>query len=184
MSNYSVYFGGSRHLRPGAHIVRDVVQAVIRSGCAVQVGCQVGADAQVISAALGQNAAHRLSVFSVCHDLNRAPSHVQSAAWRGAQVVLGAGGPETIPAPARLLRRSIAAFQGCGQAVFFFPGPGSLAVARECIKSGLPVFAFSEALPAAVPEIPGTWQPVESSSYYAVFSVQCWAWQPAQKSLF
>jgi hypothetical protein len=74
--------------------------------------------------------------------------------------------------------RSMAAFQGCSCAVFFFPGAGSLAVAREALKSSLPVFAFGS-LPARVPSSAGQWV---AASFHGF---ACWQWQaPTQPALF
>ena len=55
--------------------------------------------------------------------------------------------------------------------IFFVPGSGSLAVARECVKSGLPVFAFQPVAPAPIPSTSGAW--IVSS--FAGFV--CWQWQ-------
>jgi hypothetical protein len=80
---------------------------------------------------------------------------------------------------ARYLLRSKAAFAGCSAAVFFAPGAGSLAVAREAVKAGIPVFAFwvQAYPPAPIPSTPGQW--VRSS--FAGFG--CWQFQPAQAGL-
>lgn len=176
----AVYFGGSRHLEP-THPVHAVAQAVarsvIRSGVPIHVGCQRGADQAVIWASLF--APSYLFVFAVAPTLAEAPAVIERAHHAGAAVTLSAGG-ESAPIKARYLRRSIAAFQGCSQALFFQPGPGSLAVAREAIKAGLPVFAFSTVEPEPIPHTAGTWQPVDYKSYYAAFcnqSVQAYVWQ-------
>jgi len=103
---------------------------------------------------------------------------VQWAETAGAQITLAAGG-QSAPIHARYLLRSIRAFQGCAAAVFFSPGAGSLAVAREATRAGLPVFAFQSTQPAPVPSCAGHWSP----SSFAGFS--CWQWvAPAQLSLF
>jgi hypothetical protein len=174
----SVYFGGSRNL-PQSKLVPQVVQAVISSGSSVHVGCQFGADEQV---ALFAAFRHCLSlvVFAVSPVLAQAPAHVQRCARAGAQVVLAAGGSAQVPVKARYLLRSKAAFAGCSAAVFFAPGSGSLAVAREAVKSGIPVFAFwvQAYPPASIPSTPGQW--VRSS--FAGFG--CWQFQPGQSGLF
>ena len=179
----SVYFGGSRSLPSQCSpFVGLVVQSVISSGASVHVGCQFGADQQVAMSAAFH---HFLSlvVFAVAPSLQAAPAHVQRCARAGGRVVLSSGG-SSAPMPARYLLRSIAAFQGCSQAVFFAPGPGSLAVARECVQSGIPVFAFScsehpmQEPPAPIPSQAGQWV----ASSFSGFS--CWQWQPAQLSLF
>lgn len=177
----AVYFGGSRHLVSPSPIIGQVVSRVIGRGGCVHVGCQRGADQQVSQVAAAWQSlliSSSLVVFAVAPSLAVAPAHVQSASARGARVVLGAGG-SSAPMPARYLLRSIAAFQGCSQAVFFQPGPGSLAVARECVKSGVSVFAFGS-YPAQVPSCVGFW--VESSFQ----GFPCWQWQAtaSQPGLF
>lgn len=173
MSSSAVYFGGSRHLGR-AYIVQQVVRAVIQSGCSVHVGCQSGADQQVVQEAI--SAPSSLVVFAV-QSLGGAPKHVRRAARAGAQVIQQAGGGQEVPINARYLLRSVAAFKGCEQAVFFEPGPGSLAVARECVKSGIPVFAIGKK-PQAIPSQAGQWQPAQ------FFGFPCWQFQPAQIGLF
>ena len=169
----AVYFGGSRHWSLSLGSIPQVVQAVNASGQSVHVGCQLGADAHVVQCALPSS----LVVFAVAPLWSLAPAHVVKAFSFGARVVLGAGG-SVAPMPARYLLRSIAAFQGCESAVFFSPGAGSLAVARECIKSGLPVFAFGEQ-PARVPSVAGQWV----DAWFLGFN--CWQWSaPKQESLF
>jgi len=168
----SIYFGGSRSL-PSSPIVGQVVQAVQAAGQSVHVGCQFGADQQVISHIASFLSPSSLIVFAVAPTPATSPHHVQFAAYAGARVVFSAGG-QSAPMPARYLLRSIAAFQGCSQAVFFSPGPGSLAVAREAVKAGIPVFAFGtprSGSPAPVPSSVGFW--VESSFQ----SFPCWQWQ-------
>lgn len=174
----AVYFGGSRNNQVFQNLPQ-VVAAVIQSGQAVHVGCQFGADQQVIRVAGVQQARQSSSflfVFAVAPSLGSSPAHVQWSVTAGAQVVCAAGG-QSAPEPARYLLRSIAAFQGCSQAVFFQPGNGSLAVARECLKKGLQVFAFGSK-PAPIPSQAGQW--VQSS--FMGFS--CWQWSKAQLSLF
>ena len=173
----SVYFGGSRHLTH-TPTIKAVVQAVINSGCAVHVGCQWGADAQIIRA--GMFSPSFLVVFAVATPA-ALPPHVAAAASAGAQVIAQAGGTNT-PMKARYLLRSKAALNGCVQAVFFHPGPGSLAVARECVQK-MPVFAFAPEAPRPIPSAAGCWQPVESVSYYAAFGAVCWRWQSSQHGI-
>ena len=182
----SVYFGGSRHLGTSV-LVAQVTKAVLAQGFRVHVGCQFGADAQVIYSAL-TIAPRKLSVFAVAPSEETAPPHVQVAASQVASVTFSAGGTSA-PIPARYLLRSIAAFQGCSHAVFFAPGSGSLAVAREFLKyhqskkihpvNGIPIFAFQPTAPALIPSVSGHWV----ASSFAGFS--CWQWvAPAQLSLF
>jgi hypothetical protein len=177
----SIYFGGSRSqsITQENHIA--VCRAVANSGQSVHVGCQFGVDQSIVSY-FGMFAPSSLVVFAVAPNKATAPKHIQQIAgnfgrYAGIQVIFSAGGTSA-PIPARYLLRSIAAFQGCSQAVFFEPGPGSLAVARECVKSGLPVFAFSEQAPAPIPSQSGQWV----ASSFMGFS--CWAWSSNQLSLF
>jgi hypothetical protein len=173
----SVYFGGSRSL-PVTPIIAQVISAVVAAGHHVHAGCQFGADAQVITAFLHTTApCSQLHLFAVSHI---APQWFGCPASLGAHVTLSAGGTAA-PMPARYLLRSIAAFQGCSQAVFFSPGAGSLAVARECVKSGLPVFAFQQTQPAPIPSCKGVW----CITWFHGF--QCWGWgtlpEPKEKQL-
>ena len=173
----SVYFGGSRHWRKiKKSLISQVVSSVISTGQAVRVGCQFGADQAVANSATPSS----LVVFAVAPILAQAPQHVQQAAARGARVVLGAGG-QSAPMPARYLLRSIAAFQGCSVAVFFSPGHGSLAVAREAVSHGLQVFAFGDQ-PAPIPSQAGAW--VFDFLVIGSQAFPCWSWSPAQLSLF
>lgn len=169
----SIYFGGSRHQKNiNYQQVRSVVHMAATLGYSAHVGCQFGADQAVISAGQSFLPVH---VFVVAPKAS-APAHVLNAVV--ASVTYSAGG-STAPDHARYLLRSIAAFQGCSQAVFFNPGTGSLAVARECVRSGLSVFAFQQEPPARVPSVSGQWV---ASSF---FGFQCWQWSaPKQISLF
>jgi hypothetical protein len=171
----SVYFGGSRNL-PQSPLVGQVVSAVIASGASIHVGCQSGADQQVVEVAVPQSS---LFVFAVAPVLSSCPWHVRVANGLGARVRVAAGGGLSVPIKARYLLRSKAAFAGCSAAVFFAPGAGSLAVAREAVKAGIPVFAFwvQAYPPAPIPSTPGQW--VHSS--FAGFG--CWQFQPAQAGL-
>jgi hypothetical protein len=186
--SHSVYFGGSRVLPPSATL-RAVARAVVHSGCVVHVGCSVGADAQVVEALSGQSSLVVFAIFGAggagACPLS-AVHGVASHAVKGGAVHWWAGGPASIPLPGRLIRRSLAALDGCGQAVFFEPGPGSLAVASHAIKSGVPVFAFSAFAPASPRGCAGAWQPIAPESYYAAFGWPCWVWQPeaVQPGLF
>lgn len=171
----SVYFGGSRHLPARYPNLWQIVRACIEAEHYIHVGCQHGADEQVAWAALLGGGESSLVVFAVAPSWQSAPEHVKAAAQGEAAVVWSAGG-SSAPMHARFLLRSIAAFQGCSQAVFFAPGPGSLAVARECVSQGLPVFAFGE-LPAPIPSHAGQWVP----SQFMGFS--CWSWSSAQLAL-
>lgn len=179
MKTNHIYFGGSRHpqnINPS--LIAAVVAAVVAHGEIVHVGCQFGADQAVIQTVINCLYPSRLSIFLVAAHHSQAPSHTMSAAAKGAKVTFSAG-TQAAHIPARYLLRSIAAFQGCDQAVFFSPGSGSLAVARECVRAGLPVVAFQATPPARVPSVSGQWV----ASSFVGFS--CWAWSaPVQISLF
>jgi hypothetical protein len=169
----AVYFGGSRSLPAGSPVsvvLKQVVSAVVASSQVVHVGCQQGADQQVVSAC----PASSLVVFAVSGAWG-APLHVHAAAVAGAKVIYSAGG-SVAPMPARFLLRSLAAALGCSAAVFFSPGSGSLAVASRLVGQ-MPVFAFGSC-PAGIPRQAGTWV----SSSFMGFS--CWQWQVAQSSMF
>ena len=167
----SVYFGGSRSLAPSP-LLAQVVQAVQAAGHYIHVGCQFGADQQVIQSA----GLSSLVIFAVSPFLSSCAEHIRTACHLGARVVVGAGG-SSAPIKARFLLRSIAAFQGCSQAVFFSPGPGSLAVAREAVKSGLPVFVIGwQSIPQPIPSSLGYWV---ASSF---MGFPAWRWLSAQLS--
>lgn len=184
-----IYFGGSRHLSPTSPthaLIAPVVRAVLASGCSIHVGCQAGADQTVLINAL--RAPSALSVFAVAPTLATAPAFVERAYHAGANVTLSAGGT-TAPEKARYLLRSKAAFFGCAQALFFQPGAGSLAVAREARRANLPIFAFNTGgEPAPIPSTAGAWKPVEMHSYFHPFNTQytqVYTWHaPTQAQLF
>lgn len=176
-TNQSFYFGGSRHpqnINPSQ--IAAVVAAVVAAGSPVHVGCQFGADQAILQniAPASHNrvfAVHPLHVYPFNH-------HIPAAYRAGHHIAFQAGG-FSAPMPARYLLRSIAAFQGCATAVFFSPGSGSLAVARECVRAGLPVFAFQATRPASIPSVSGHWV----GSSFAGF--ECWSWvAPVQPALF
>jgi len=174
-----IYFGGSRHsqnINPSQ--IAQVVGAVVAAGHSVHVGCQFGADHAVIQN-IPPKSHHRIFAVHACGSAHYPlfKHHISKAYQAGHHVIFCAGGTSA-PLQARFLLRSIAAFQGCAAAVFFSPGAGSLAVARECVRSGLPVFAFSPAMPAAVPSVSGSWV---ASSF---LGFACWQWvAPIQLSL-
>lgn len=182
-----VLLGGSRSLGPSP-LVGAVVRAVLASGSAVRVGCAVGADAAVVRAALGvPGGASSLVVFAAFSASlagawsGSAVAAVSGAARVGASVSWLAGGSLSLPLRARLIRRSRAALAGCSAAVFFLSSPsspGSLAVAGFAVAAGQPVFAFCPSVPSAPRGCAGRWV---SSSF---LGFACWAWSPAQASLF
>lgn len=163
----SIYIGGSRHQNITQENHLSVLRAIIESGESVHVGCQSGVDQSVVSY-FGLFAPSSLVVFAVAPNSAKAPRHIQQVP-RAVRVVYSAGGTSA-PIKARYLLRSITAFQGCESAVFFNPGPGSLAVAREAVRAGLRVFAFSDQAPAPVPSCHGLW----CMAFFQSF--QCWAW--------
>lgn len=185
MQKPSVYIGGTRSLEPSHpaySVLRSFSRAVVQSGCLIHVGCQQGADQAVIWSNI--HTPSFLVVFAVAHTLEQTPPVLERAFHAGASLTLSAGNTsQTITnIKARFLLRSKAAFAGCGQAVFFQPGAGSLAVARECAKAKIPVFAFATVAPLPIPSTAGQWQPVGLHSYYAPFqnqAVQCWQFQPS-----
>lgn len=184
-----IYFGGSRHpqnINPSQ--IAQVVGAVVAAGHSVHVGCQFGADHAVIQN-IPPKSQHRIFAVHACGSAHYPlfKHHISKAYQAGHHVIFCAGGTSA-PLQARFLLRSIAAFQGCSHAVFFSPGAGSLAVAREFIAhflkrgvhpcNGIPLFAFSPAMPAAVPSVSGSWV---ASSF---FGFACWQWvAPVQLSL-
>lgn len=174
----SIYFGGSRSQSISQESHLAVLRAVALSGQSVHVGCQLGADQSIVNY-FSFFAPSSLVVFAVAPEPKQAPVHIAKIAYwqKSIKIVFSAGGTSA-PIKARYLLRSIAAFQGCSQAVFFDPGPGSLAVAREAVAQGLQVFAFQQELPAPIPSTAGSWV----ASSFMGFS--CWQWSAAQLSLF
>lgn len=197
----SIYLGGSRHLSD-LPIVGQFTSAIRAAGFAVHVGCQFGADAAVINSCVqvvpfshksqipARVPSSSLVVFAVAPNSAEAPPHVWQAEQAGYTVHYSAGGTSA-PIPARYLLRSIAAFQSCSAAVFFQPGPGSLAVAREAVRAGLPVFVISPRLlpfkpaipPSLIPSVSGHW--VRSLFFAGSVPFLCWQWVgPSQPVLF
>ena len=152
MSSFSspVYVGGSRHLSAGNPAAAALVQfcaGLARGGTRFHVGCASGADALALSIIPTK----QVTVFAQFSQsgqgaISASNFHgVRRVGWFGARVVWQAGGSvDTVPVKARLIQRSIAAFAGCGVAVFFAPGAGSLSVARHALAAGLPVLIWSQ----------------------------------------
>lgn len=169
----SVYFGGSRHLgNAPSSLIQSVVRAVVASGQGVHVGCQRGADAQVLYSCSPSS----LVVFAVAPSVSVSPAWVQLAYAQGSPVHFSAGG-SSAPVKARFLLRSLAGLQGCSAAVFFSPGAGSLAVAAHAVQAGIPVFAFGSSI-AIPPGCAGVWVPAQFQGF------SCWQFKPAQLSFF
>ena len=175
-----IHFGGSRSLAK-SFVLAQVVAATQAEGKVIRVGCAIGADQQVISAAMLQPGL--LSVFCAFARsgsgawAGSAVEAVRQAEAAGAQVEYLAGGPLEVPLVGRLMGRSRAAVAGCAASVFFLSSPssrGSLAVAGMAAAWRTPVFAFCSEVPQSPRAMVGRWLP----SSFAKFP--CWRWQPAQ----
>ena len=181
-----IHFGGSRSL-PHGRLVHQVVSAALAAGHSARVGCAIGADAQVIRAALNYDPS-RLSVFAAFASdgsgswTGSAVFDVFSAMETVADVQFLAGGPLSVPLVGRLMARSRVALSGCSACVFFLSAPsspGSLAVAATAVHFQIPVFAFcSPGHPNAPRGCSGLWV----AGSFCSFS--CWRWQPAQSKFF
>lgn len=180
-----IHFGGSRALAQNHFPLAQVVAATQAEGHIIRVGCAIGADQQVISAAISQP--HLLSVFTAFARsgsgawAGSAVEAVRLAAAAGATVYYLAGGALTIPLVGRLMGRSRVAVAGCTASVFFLSSPssrGSLAVAAIAAKVHQPVFSFCADVPQAPRACEGRWLP----SKFAGF--ECWRWQPVQHNFF
>jgi len=108
---------GSRHLPPGAsYAIANRVAELLASGHDIVTGCALGTDSAAIGAALGLNRPHQLTVMAAFGRRGTgaipgcsSPAAVAAAAAAGANVQYWTGGrPPTIPARARLARRSLA----------------------------------------------------------------------------
>jgi hypothetical protein len=132
---------GSRDLAPGAANIASVVSVLVDDGADLVTGCAMGADAQVIRAALAQGAPGAMALSVLAAHGPVAPSSRYSApgAWSGSAVAdvaaaqrLGAavtwwagGGPD-VALRARLARRSLAtvrlvASSSCGSQLIAWP---------------------------------------------------------------
>ena len=176
-----IHFGGSRSLAQNQFPLAQVIARVQADGQVVRVGCAIGADRQVIQAAIRQPAL--LSVFAAFSRsgsgawAGSAVEAVRQAAAAGATVQYLAGGDLTIPMVGRLMGRSRAALTGCVASVFFLSSPssrGSLAVAGIAASWRQPIFAFCSEVPLSPRAMVGRW----FASRFADFP--CWRWQPAQ----
>ena len=175
-----VYTGGNRHLTT-SHPVRDSISLFCRhiERVPVHVGCQVGADQYIVDSMCVYYPA-LLHVFAIEENANLSRldylhNKITVCHTPGA------------PIKAQFINRSIQAFTGCSQAIFFQPGKGSLAVAREFIKRMKnPVFAIATEEPPTIPSQAGTWSPVRNSWYeqFNTAQVCAYVWQPTQKTLF
>ena len=182
------HFGGSRHL-PYTPLIDQVVTASLAAGYSLHVGCAIGADAQVIQAALIKNAS-RLHVFAAFTEKGygawtcSATAAVDAAFLYGARVSYLPHVDLSIPLAGRLIRRSITALTGCNASVFFLATKdsyGSLAVAAEAVRRDLPVFAFCVGFwghPLPPRGCRGRW--ILSS----FMGSSAWRWKPAQSKFF
>ena len=175
-----IYLGGSRSLPPSAAgLIGSVVGAALQAGHWLAVGCSAGADQAVIQAVIRSSSFSHLRIQAAFAASGAgswsgsAVSAVRQFAAAGGSVSWLAGGALSVPLAGRLIRRSLAGLAGCSAAVFFSPGPGSLAVAGAAVKRGVPVFAFSPSAPSAPRGCPGAW--VQSS----FLGFACWSFQPA-----
>lgn len=192
-----VCVAGSRDLSAAwGSRVAAVVQSLLGSGRGVVVGCAAGADALALQAALafpGASAAS-LAVFA-------AGGPDGSGFWAGSAFPLvaraagmapgcvrwWAGGPASLPLPARLVGRAAAAVNlavasGAGAGFVAFvtsPGSrGSCRAARLAARLGLPVVVFPCGFPPAqLPSLAGgRWVPLAAVGAWA--GAWRWAAQP------
>ena len=164
-----------------APLVATWVSAAVAQDLGIVTGCATGADAQTISAALGQDFGASLHVFAAFGPggsaawSGSAVEAVKKAAQSYASVNWWSGGSWRVPLVARLMSRSMAAVRTASACVFFAPGPGSLKVAAYAIGRGLPVYAVQSSAPAAPRNCAGSWV----ATMY--LGLPCWCWSPAQK---
>jgi len=145
-ANTPAYVGGSRSLvasSPAGRAVAQFSQAVTATNL-LHVGCATGGDKIAIQNA-HQTALKIFAQFAPSGQgaiSSSATNTVKNAALCRVPVQFLAGGALSVPVRVRLIKRSIAAFSGCGVAVFFAPGAGSLSVARHALKAGIPVLVW------------------------------------------
>jgi hypothetical protein len=171
--NGCLVIAGSRSLSGSgpASKVERAIRFAKKRGLVVFTGCARGADELAASAALAVGVGVR--VFCA------------GGAWRGgspagAALVVWAGGPVTVPAPARLARRTAACLEaagskGCaGVFVFFAAAPaagGSLLTCRLAVALGLPLVVWGLHEGALPPLGLGEWNPAGSWPGF-------WRWSP------
>jgi hypothetical protein len=185
-----VAVAGSRSAPPAVLSAAGAAGAALAAaGFRVAVGCAVGVDAAVLSAAPGPS----LSVFAAFGPVSP-PGRVAPGAWSGSAVTAVAralragaavswwsGGGPSVSLRARLGART-AAVVGAGSAgaLAFFgspaSSPGSLLFCRLAAARGLPLFCFS---PTGAPPMvgAGAWRPLAGA-------LSWFAWVPGQGSLF
>lgn len=141
-SNSSVLVGGSRslvHSSPAGQACVQFTGSLLNSGFVLHAGCATGADQISFQSAAFGSCVHVFAAFAQSGAGSFPGSAVQAVQLCGHPVSWLAGGPLSIPLVARLMARSVAALVGCGAAVFFQPGIGSLKVARHALRQGIPV---------------------------------------------
>lgn len=176
-----VLVGGSRSLVAGSPAwvaCQAFVSSLGSVGHVVHVGCAAGADRAALQSAyqarlfvaFAPNGAGSFSGSNV--------AGVQVCAPRCLSVSWLAGGSLAVPLVARLMARSLAALQGCGAAVFFQPGPGSLKVGRAALRQSIPVLVCQAGMSSA-PVLP------VAPSVVQWLGCSFWLYQPAtQAALF
>ena len=193
-----VALAGSRVLPPAlAPVVPLVVGALLACGCSVAVGCCVGADLAVVSAALSalrlrRLSASRLRVFAAFGSsgagalASSAVAAVGAAAEAGCPVSWWAGGSSRVPPRARLARRSAAVVSASSALVLFVgvsSSAGSFLAARRAVSAGLPVLVFSSfGRPPLLPSVVGRWLPCPCLLGVAP-GVSAWRWSSAARLL-
>lgn len=215
LSPVVVGFSGSRSLSVGClPLVGRVVRGAIAAGLAPAVGCCVGADSLVLSAALVGGFAARLSVLAAFGPSgagalsSSAVSLVESCAAAGAAVSWWCGGGASVPVSGRLASRSLALVRFCagsaglaGGAPFVSfvaaPCPAGLAPCRRPFSgSGSGSWATAAAAAwagcalsvfwcgAGAPVLP-VWPGGAWSPVASGWLAGAWAWSPVvQPSLF
>lgn len=181
-----------------APLVSSVCSSLVASGASLSVGCAVGCDSLVLSAAVsGAFPVSAVRCFAAFSASGRgvlgtsAWSAVSSFAAAGGSVAWASPGLLSLPVPARLASRTSlvvsAASAGC---VVFFSAPssrGSALAASLAVSRGLPVFAFAcgffedECFPSLGA---GCWS--SAASFVSVPSgfPSPFVWVPAARSLF
>ncbi len=185
---------GSRSLPVSAGpLVGRVVRALLSGGSSLVVGCASGADAFALSSVLSAGFPSRVSVFAAFGQGGAgaagsvsAVSVVSSAAAAGASVSWWAGGPASVPVPARLSARTRAVVGAASSGLVAFLGspasPGSLLACRTALARGLPVLVFPVGFHGhSLPSLgPGSWVSVGGSGVWSL----AWRWVPGQGVLF
>ncbi|WP_456378823.1 hypothetical protein [Thiolapillus sp.] len=175
---------GSRQLPSGgAALVGGVARVLVRSGGSLVVGCATGADAAVLNSvpsslvlclsAFGRGGAGSCRVSAV--------QQVQAHHAAGGAVQWWAGGPASVPLPARLRGRTAAVVAAANSGlVAFFGSPASRGSALACRMAagrGLPVVAFPLGFHGL--QLPvlgaGQWVPCERGRVWS----GAWQWQVA-----